>query len=84
MGGPPPPPPPPGMGGPPPPPPPMGMRPPGAPPPPMMVQPSQEDLLVKLGMKRKKKWVMENQTKRTNWKQVRTSFFRSYFKISTN
>ena len=76
-GGPPPPPPPPG-GGPPPPPPPPGMKipgPPGAPPPPMMVPvaPSQEDFLVKLGMKRKKKWTVENPTKRTNWKSVPAS-----------
>ena len=42
----------------------------GAPPPPMMLQPTQEDILVKLGMKRKKKWNVENQTKRTNWKSV--------------
>eukprot|EP00095_Tigriopus_kingsejongensis_P005027 maker-scaffold139_size317827-snap-gene-2.29 protein:Tk05027 transcript:maker-scaffold139_size317827-snap-gene-2.29-mRNA-1 annotation:"protein diaphanous-like isoform x2" len=80
MGGPPPPPPPPGMGGPPPPPPPPGMGgpppPPGAgpPPPPGMprgpVAPSQEDILQKLGMKRKKKWQVENPTKRTNWKSI--------------
>ena len=71
---PPPPPPPPGMGGPPPPPPPPGapgLRPPGAPPPPMAsVMPTAEDILVKLGMKRKKKWTMENPTKKTNWKAV--------------
>ena len=36
----------------------------------MMLQPTQEDILVKLGMKRKKKWHVENQTKRTNWKSV--------------
>ena len=34
------------------------------------VQPSQEDILVRLGMKRKKKWTVENPTKRTNWKSV--------------
>ncbi|XP_040571681.1 protein diaphanous isoform X5 [Lepeophtheirus salmonis] len=74
MGGPPPPPPPPGMGGPPPPPPPPGMggpRPPGPPPPCAPIQqPSQDDILTKLGMKRKKKWTMNNPTKRTNWKSV--------------
>ena len=59
------------MGGPPPPPPPPGMRPPGAPPPPAgMIMPTAEDILVKLGMKRKKKWTMENPTKKTNWKAV--------------
>merc|ERR1719341_2431983 len=76
--GPPPPPPPPGMGGgPPPPPPPPGM---GGPPPPPMGGPrppgppaavtSAVDVLAKLGMKRKKKWAVEGQIKRTNWKQV--------------
>merc|ERR1719209_1920743 len=67
-GGPPPPPPPPGMGGPPPPPPPGmgGPRPPG---PPAAVT-SAVDVLAKLGMKRKKKWAVEGQIKRTNWKQV--------------
>ena len=78
MGGPPPPPPPPpppgpGMGGAPPPPPPPPPPPgPGgmAPPPPMGVK--EEDIFVKLGMKRKKKWNVENPTKRTNWKSVRT------------
>jgi len=78
-GGPPPPPPPPGMGGPPPPPPPGG----GPPPPPPMggprppgppgappAQTSAVDVLAKLGMKRKKKWAVEGQIKRTNWKQV--------------
>ena len=30
----------------------------------------QEDMLAKLGMKRKKKWVVEGQIKRTNWKPV--------------
>ncbi len=75
-GGPPPPPPPPGGGPPPPPPPPGGVRlpgMPGPPPPPGMaspMQPSQEEILVKLGMKRKKKWLVENPTKRTNWKSV--------------
>jgi diaphanous protein len=88
MGGappPPPPPPPPGMGGAPPPPPPppgMGGGPPPPPPPPggvrlpmpgMPVQVSQEDILVKLGMKRKKKWMMENPTKRTNWKSIQVA-----------
>ena len=58
---------------PPPPPPPgaPGLRPPGAPPPPMAsMMPTAEDILVKLGMKRKKKWTMENPTKKTNWKAV--------------
>ena len=32
--------------------------------------PTAEDILVKLGMKRKKKWTMENPTKKTNWKAV--------------
>ena len=64
-GGPPPPPPPPGMGGPPPPPPPGGVRMPGMP-----TQVNQEEILVKLGMKRKKKWTIENPTKKTNWKSV--------------
>ncbi len=74
-GAPPPPPPPPG-GGPPPPPPPGGVRlpgMPGAPPPPGAASPagpSQEEILVRLGMKRKKKWLVENPTKRTNWKSV--------------
>ena len=70
-GGPPPPPPPPG-GGPPPPPPPGGMpRPPGMPSPAMAV--NQDELLIKLGMKRKKKWSLGGQTKRTNWKSVSNS-----------
>ena len=74
-GGPPPPPPPPG-GGPPPPPPPLGgLRPPGASPASPAV--NQEDILVKLGMKRKKKWQVEAQTKRTNWKSVRNYFLRN-------
>ena len=56
------------MGGPPPPPPPGPPRPPGAPlppgaPPAPMMQPTQDDILVKLGMKRKKKWSMDNPTK---------------------
>merc|ERR1719481_112046 len=71
MSGPPPPPPPPG-GGPPPPPPPFGAPrppgPPGAPPPP--AAPQQVDILTRLGMKRKKKWTVEGQIKRTNWKAV--------------
>ena len=75
-GGPPPPPPPPGSG-PPPPPPPPGMRLPGAPPPPGLPAassaPSMDDILMKLGMKRKKKWTVENPTKRTNWKSVPAS-----------
>ena len=75
-GGPPPPPPPPGSG-PPPPPPPPGMRLPGAPPPPgppaASAGPSMDDILMKLGMKRKKKWTVENPTKRTNWKSVPAS-----------
>merc|ERR1719509_195812 len=76
-GGPPPPPPPPGMGGPPPPPPPGG-GPPGPPPPPGMgprppgppgaplapAAPSTQDIMVKLGMKRKKKWSVVGQIKR--------------------
>ena len=60
---------------PPPPPPPGGMRippPPGGgpmpPPPPMGMR--EEDIFMKLGMKRKKKWNLENPTKRTNWKSV--------------
>jgi len=32
--------------------------------------PSQEDILFKLGMKRKKKWTVEGPIKRTNWKSV--------------
>ncbi|XP_023337546.1 protein diaphanous isoform X3 [Eurytemora carolleeae] len=79
MGGPPPPPPPPGSGAPPPPPPPGGgpppppppfgaPRPPGPPGPPAAPQAS--DILIKLGMKRKKKWAVEGQIKRTNWKAV--------------
>ena len=70
-GVPPPPPPPPGMGGPPPPPPPgpPGLRPPGPPGAPM-APPSQDDILIKLGMKRKKKWELDAPTKRTNWKVV--------------
>jgi diaphanous 2 len=74
-GGPPPPPPPPGMGGPPPPPPPPGMG--GPPPPPGLrlpgapiAPPSQEDILIKLGMKRKPEWKLDAPTKRTNWKVV--------------
>ena len=46
---------------------------PGAPPPPpggSPAGPSQEEILVRLGMKRKKKWLVENPTKRTNWKSV--------------
>ena len=86
IGGPPPPPPPgpggqpppAGPGGPPPPPPPGGAPPPpppfGAPPPPgppgLPSAPSAVDVLVKLGMKRKKKWTVEGQIKRTNWKAV--------------
>lgn len=35
-----------------------------------MVLPTQEDIFVKLGMKRKKKWQIEAPTKRTNWKSV--------------
>jgi len=74
--GPPPPPPPPGGGpppppgcGPPPPPPPFGApRPPGPPGAPLMAPPV--DFLAKLGMKRKKKWSVEGQIKRTNWKAV--------------
>merc|ERR1719477_135974 len=80
MGGPPPPPPP-GPGGPPPPPPPGGAppppppfgtpRPPGAPGPPgPLAAPAAVDVLAKLGMKRKKKWTVEGQIKRTNWKAV--------------
>ena len=30
----------------------------------------EEDIFAKLGMKRKKKWSLENPTKRTNWKSV--------------
>jgi len=73
---PPPPPPPPGSGGmapPPPPPPPGGMRippPPGGGPPPPPMGMKEEDIFMKLGMKRKKKWNLENPTKRTNWKSV--------------
>ena len=33
-------------------------------------QVNQDELLIKLGMKRKKKWTLEGQTKRTNWKSV--------------
>ena len=73
MGGPPPPPPPPGMGGPPPPPPPgpPGPRPPGPPGAPI-APPSQDDILIKLGMKRKQQWKLDAPTKRTNWKVVPT------------
>merc|ERR1719422_1004984 len=74
MGGPRPPgpPPPPPPGGAPPPPPPFGApRPPGPPgplgPP---AAPAAVDVLAKLGMKRKKKWAVEGQIKRTNWKAV--------------
>merc|ERR1719229_780225 len=67
MGGPPPSPPP--GGGPPPPPPMGGPRPPGPPGAPP-AQTSAVDVLAKLGMKRKKKWSVEGQIKRTNWKQV--------------
>jgi len=72
MGGPgPPPPPPPGATGGPPPPPPMGgPRPPGPPGPPAPAGPSALDVLMRLGMKRKKKWAVEGQIKRTNWKAV--------------
>merc|ERR1719232_624119 len=83
VGGPPPPPPP-GPGGPPPPPPPGGAppppppfgapKPPGAPGPPgppgPPAAPAAVDVLAKLGMKRKKKWTVEGQIKRTNWKAV--------------
>ena len=31
---------------------------------------NQDELLIKLGMKRKKKWSLGGQTKRTNWKSV--------------
>ena len=68
-GGPPPPPPPPGMGPPPPPPPPGAIGFGGPAPPPLIAAPSQDDILIKLGMKRKKKWEVEA-TKRTNWKVV--------------
>ena len=86
FGGPPPPPPPPPLsGGPPPPPPPA---PPGGPQPPSL--PALVDFFAKLGMKKKKKWTVEGQIKRTNWKAVpissltgrkRSSFYvcRSYF-----
>ncbi len=72
-GAPPPPPPPPGSGPPPPPPPPGGGAPPPPPPGGLMVRPqiNQEDILIKLGMKRKKKWAVDGPTKRTNWKSVR-------------
>jgi hypothetical protein len=43
----------------------------GMPPPPPMGMVKEEDIFVKLGMKRKKKWNLENPTKRTNWKSVR-------------
>merc|ERR1719186_353839 len=68
-GGPPPPPPP---GGAPPPPPPFGApRPPGPPGPPAgPATTTAVDVLAKLGMKRKKKWAVEGQIKRTNWKAV--------------
>ena len=35
-----------------------------------MAPPSQDDILIKLGMKRKKKWELDAPTKRTNWKVV--------------
>merc|ERR550519_154791 len=75
-GGPPPPPPPPGGGPPPPPPPGMLGRPPGPPGPPppggptAPKGPSEQDILVKLGMKRKKKWSVMAGVKRANWKQI--------------
>merc|ERR1719259_262311 len=37
---------------------------------PMAGPPSQEEILTKLGMKRKKQWTVEGPIKRTNWKQV--------------
>jgi len=54
------------------------MRLPGPPPPPGLpaastAAPSMDDILMKLGMKRKKKWTVENPTKRTNWKSVPAS-----------
>lgn len=49
-----------------PPPPPGG----GPPPPPPAMAMREDDIFVKLGMKRKKKWNLENPTKRTNWKSV--------------
>merc|ERR1719427_2397648 len=68
-------PPPPGMGGPPPPPPPPGMGSlprslsgGGHPFPPTV--PSAVDIFAKLGMKKKKKWTVEGQIKRTNWKAI--------------
>jgi len=71
--GPPPPPPPPGMGGPPPPPPPGGQPRSslsgGVQPFPPTV-PSAVDMFAKLGMKKKKKWTVEGQIKRTNWKAI--------------
>jgi len=82
MSGPPPPPPPPGAGPPPPPPPPgsgMSVPPPpappgmGGPPPPPPCCPSKVpivDIFTKLGLKRKKKWIVEGAIKRTNWKAI--------------
>merc|ERR1719153_1325123 len=73
MGGPPPPPPPGGGGGPPPPPPPFGgPKPPGPPGAPTAAVQA-VDMFSKLGMKRKKKWSVEGQIKRTNWKAVPAS-----------
>jgi len=72
---PPPPPPPSTFGGPPPPPPPPGefripLPPGGLMTPPPCPGVKEEDIFIKLGIKRKKKWNLENPTKRTNWKQV--------------
>jgi hypothetical protein len=36
----------------------------------MAPAPNQDEILMQLGMKRKKKWVVNNPTKRTNWKSV--------------
>ena len=71
---PPPPPPPPGLSAPPPPPPPALSN--GVPPPPpplAKAMPQVVDIFTKLGMKKKKKWSISGQLKRTNWKVVPVS-----------
>ena len=43
---------------------------PSPPPPPSASSPVAPDIFSKLGLKRKKKWVVEGQIKRTNWKMI--------------
>ena len=66
------PPPPPGPSGPPPPPPPSNVPPPpgGLQPPAASSVSAADAVLAKLGMKRKKKWSVEGQMKKTNWKAI--------------